>query len=92
MARFFLHLRNSNGHLEDEEGQELADIDAARQAAIASVRSIVSEEAETGFIDLRAPIPVFDENGALLLELPFSEAVEVTSELAAVSEPEGGKG
>jgi len=91
MARFFFHLRNSTGYLQDEEGQELADVSAARRAALESVRSIASEEAKAGTIDLRASIQVVDEKGGLVLELPFAEAVGVISGRPADPEPDGGE-
>jgi len=35
MPRFYFHVCNGNGFTEDEEGQELADVEAARARAVA---------------------------------------------------------
>jgi len=77
MARFFFHLRDSTGYLEDEEGEDLQDLDAVRVSARDAARSIISEESKQGLIDLRTSIEVTDEAGTTVLELPFSEAVDV---------------
>lgn len=77
MARYFFHLRNSFGYVEDEEGEDLPGLDAAREAAINSIRSIVGEDIKSGVADLRGTIDVADETGRSLLQVSFDEAVEV---------------
>ncbi len=79
MARFYLHINNGGGYAEDPEGQELADLDAARTAAIEGVRSLLSEEARQGQLDLSGKIEIADGDGNILLIVPFSEAVELRS-------------
>ena len=77
MARYFLHINNGGGYSEDTEGQELADLDAARAAAIEGVRSLLSEEARQGQLDLSGTIEIADADGNILLTVLFSEAVEL---------------
>lgn len=77
MARYYLHINNGGGYSEDIEGQELADLDAARAAAIEGVRSLLSEEARQGQLDLSGKIEIADADGNILLIVPFSEAVEL---------------
>ncbi|WP_114951482.1 DUF6894 family protein [Sphingosinicella terrae] len=77
MPHYFFHVRNRFGYVEDEEGSELPDLEAARARAIDGVRSMLSEEARAGEIDLRGRIEVRDPAGALLLTIPFAEAVTV---------------
>ena len=77
MARYYLHINNGGGYSEDIEGQELADLDAARVAAIEGVRSLLSEEARQGQLDLSGKIEIADADGNILLIVPFSEAVEL---------------
>jgi len=77
MARYFLHINNGGGYSEDSEGQELADLDAARAAAIEGVRSLLSEEARQGQLDLSGKIEIADADGNILLTVPFSDAVEL---------------
>ena len=77
MARYFLHINNGGGYSEDTEGQELDDLDAARAAAIEGVRSLLSEEARHGQLDLSGRIEIADQDGNILLVVPFTEAVEL---------------
>ena len=77
MILFFFHVHNRIGFVEDEEGRELADLEAARHEAIAGARSIVSEEAKQGCVDLRGRIDVADAERNILLSIPFDEAIEV---------------
>lgn len=77
MSRYFLHIDNGGGFSEDPEGQELADLDAARAAAIEGVRSLLSEEARQGQLDLTGRIQIADAGGNILLVVPFSDAVEL---------------
>lgn len=77
MARFYLHIRNGAGYAEDFEGQEIADLDAARAAAIEGVRSVLSEEARLGKLDLSGSIEIADGDGNILMILPFSDAVHI---------------
>jgi hypothetical protein len=77
MARFYLHIRNGGGYAEDFEGQDLPDLDAARLAAIDGVRSVLSEEARQGELDLCGSIEIADGDGNILLVVPFREAVRI---------------
>lgn len=77
MARFYLHIRNGAGYAEDFEGQELPDLGAARIAAIDGVRSVLSEEARRGELDLCGSIEIADGDGNILLVVPFREAVHL---------------
>jgi hypothetical protein len=82
MARFHFHLLNGGGLTADEEGRELANLDVARDEAIKGARSLISEEAKEGHVDLRGRIDVADPTGRVLLTVTFTEAVEiVTGEL-----------
>ena len=77
MARFFLHINNGGGYAEDPEGQELADLDEAYRKAIDGVRSMLSEEARHGQLDLSGSIEIANGDGNILLVVPFREAVDL---------------
>ena len=77
MPRFFFHLRDETGFVQDEEGREFASLGEARTHALEGIRSIVSEDAKYGRIDLTGELEVADESGAALLKVGFGEAVEV---------------
>jgi hypothetical protein len=77
MIRYHFNLHEGNGTVEDEEGRELADLDAVRSEALKGVRSIVAEEATQSVIDLRGRLEVLDSQGRLVLVIGFREAVEI---------------
>jgi hypothetical protein len=74
MPRYFFHFRNRNGLKEDYEGDDLADLVAAKETAMISAREIIADgllgdEAVLGSCSFE----VCDEAGKLLFALPFSE-------------------
>lgn len=77
MARFYFQLYNNVGFVPDQQGQLLPDLDSARQQAIGSIRSMVSEDAKQGVVDLGGRIEIMSESGDLLDVIRFAEAVEV---------------
>jgi len=77
MRRFFFHIHNGIGFVPDKEGVVLAHLDAARDQAIASIRSILAEEImASGLIDLGGWIDIVDQDGTVTA-VRFGEAVEV---------------
>jgi hypothetical protein len=74
---YYFNVHNSIGFTEDEEGQQLADLDAARAEGLKGVRSILAEDVSRGHLDLAGRLEVVDGLGALVLTIPFSEAVAV---------------
>lgn len=77
MARFYFQLYNNVGLVSDQQGQVLSDLDAARQQAIGSIRSMVGEDAKQGLIDLGGRIEIMSETGDLLDVIRFADAVEL---------------
>jgi hypothetical protein len=77
MARYYLHISNGGGYSEDPEGQELPDLEAARASAIEGARSLLSEEARQGQLDLSGRIDIADADGNILLSVPFGDAVKL---------------
>ena len=78
MPLFYFHVCNGNGFTEDEEGQELPNVDAARLAAIRSARDIMAADVQRGFLDLSSFIEVEDSARKLVLSLSFQQAVDLT--------------
>jgi hypothetical protein len=77
VERYFFHIHNSLGFIEDEEGRDLPGIEQARNEAVKGIRSIIGAEVESGVIDLRGRIDICDEAGGVLMTLPFEETVEI---------------
>jgi CRP-like cAMP-binding protein len=80
VQRYFIHLWNGIGFVEDEEGQELPDREAAIQSALDSVRSIVSEDARQGLIDLNGRVSIADQQGQTVAELVFRGSIFASKE------------
>ena len=77
MPRYFLHVYNRIGHVPDEEGRDFDDLDAATEAALEGVRSVLAEEVRGGALDLDGRIEIADPSGHILRVVPFAEAVEM---------------
>lgn len=77
MPRYFLHIHNSHGSAEDEEGVEANSLSEAREKAVAGIRSLLAAEAENGEINFKGRIDISDQGGKPLLSVPFTEAVTV---------------
>jgi hypothetical protein len=79
MGRYYFHLRNDLD-VPDDEGKELADLQAARAHAIVMARFEVAEAAKLdGRILLSHRIDIEDEQGRVLSSVSFEEAVSVSS-------------
>jgi hypothetical protein len=76
MPRYFLHVVDGK-FLRDEEGQEFTGLDHAKAEAVASARSIMREAIWGGRLPLNESIQITDEQGAVLLEVPFRSVVEI---------------
>lgn len=76
MPRFFFHLHNDVDSF-DEEGRELPDIAAAREAAMLDARAMAAESVRLGHLDPSHYVAVTDENGDTLFCTSFREAVTI---------------
>ena len=77
MQRFHLNLYNQQYDLLDEEGHLLADLPTARARAIVSIRELLCADLAQGTFDLRGRMTITDEDGALLMTVPFVDAVTI---------------
>lgn len=75
MGRYFFHLHECGTLISDEEGMDFTDLDGARENAIAAARDVMSAEVKAGKLCLGCRIEVKDQSGAILLILPFREAL-----------------
>ena len=80
MPRYYLHICNGSGFTEDVEGHDYADADQAREAAIAGIRDLMSEELRRGEINIASFVEIEDENRELVRTVAFTEAVAVKSD------------
>jgi len=80
MPRYFFHIRNNHQRLEDTEGTELADQEAAHQEAISSAIDLICDRLKDGWFQsgreiFASSIEVTDESGASLSTFPFGEVL-----------------
>jgi hypothetical protein len=74
MPRYFFNTRFGDELVCDPEGEELRDRDRAWEVARAMIRELLKTEGtENGL--LSAVIEVTDDEGEIVLEFPFAEAL-----------------
>lgn len=76
MPRFHFHLYNDMV-VHDEDGIELPSIEAAREQAVVGGRELMCEQLRKGRLRLHHRIEVADENGRVLMKVPFRELVNI---------------
>jgi hypothetical protein len=80
MAVFHLNIHRQGRVTPDPDGQGLASLAEAYDAAICGIRGIICEElASTGRIDLAGSIAIVSDAEGHLIDIPFSEALEANA-------------
>jgi len=77
--RYYMHINNGGGFVEDEEGRDLADDKTARSEAIAAARDVMAGDLRDGHIDLTSSIQVENEAHQPLFTIVFADAVAIRS-------------
>ena len=75
MPRFYFHQNVRDGFLEDPDGSDLPDIEAARQEALVGARELWASAIRDGRDLLGGSFVIADENGTVLLTIPFDDAL-----------------
>ena len=73
MPRYYLHIRDGDQAIPDEEGYDLPDLAAARVEAIEGARTILSEKLKVGEPLDGQRIDIVDEAGCLLTTVWFKD-------------------
>ena len=76
MPTFFFNISTRTTIIRDEEGTELADLDAAKREAIKDARGMMSTAIREGTDISHRQIEICDADGNMLLKVPFSDAYE----------------
>jgi Domain of unknown function (DUF6894) len=74
MPRYFFNTRIGEELIDDPEGEELRNPDRAWEVARAMILELLKSEGADGAL-LNAVIEVTDDEGEVVLEFPFSEAL-----------------
>jgi hypothetical protein len=74
MPRYFFNTRIGNELIVDPDGEELRDPERALQIARAMILELLRSEGASQTL-LSAVIEVVDDDGEIVLEFPFTEAI-----------------
>jgi hypothetical protein len=74
MPRYFFNTRIGDQLISDPEGEELRNPDRAWEMARAMIRELLKTEGAQGDL-FNAVLEVTDEEGEIVLEFPFTEAL-----------------
>jgi hypothetical protein len=74
MPRYYFNTRIGDELIDDPEGEELRNPDRAWEVARAMILELLRSEGAEGPL-LSAVIEVTDDDGEIVLEFPFSEAL-----------------
>jgi len=74
MPRYFFNTRIGDELIADPEGEELRNPDRAWEMARAMIRELLKTDGADGAL-LNATIEVTDDEGEIVLEFPFAEAI-----------------
>jgi hypothetical protein len=73
MPRYFFNTRIGDELIDDPEGEELRDADRAWEVAGAMIQELLKTEGAEGLVG--AVLEVTDDEGEIVLEFPFTEAL-----------------
>lgn len=79
MPRYFFHTRIGETLIPDPDGAELQDPDHAWRVARATIQQLLADEENTPDL-LSAILEVTDADGEIVLEFPFTEALDILDE------------
>jgi hypothetical protein len=82
MPRYFFNTRIGDELIADPEGEALRDPDQAWEIARAMIRELLKTE-DAGRALLSAILEVTDDEGEVVLEFPFAEAILDGSDVSA---------
>jgi hypothetical protein len=74
MPRYYFNTRIGEELILDPEGEELRDPDQAWEVALTTIRQLLKTEGNQAAV-LNAILEVTDDEGEVVLEFPFAEAI-----------------
>ncbi|MBW6425414.1 hypothetical protein KX729_28725 [Rhizobium sp. XQZ8] len=76
MNRYFFHIRRSDGNVFDEEGDECANVEDARNNAFDAVRELIAAQIKSGVAISDAHMDVHNEAGTLQFSPSFHAIIQ----------------
>jgi len=77
MPHYYFHICDGSAFIQDEDGVELADNAAAREAAIVGLRDVMAAEVKGGGINLASFIEIENERRQHIETISFTDAVSL---------------
>lgn len=77
MPHFYFHLFDGAAFVNDEEGAEFPDTEAARRYAVSNLRDVAAADVATGQVHKNLRIDMADEHGRLLETIRLREVVKL---------------
>ncbi|HXG81624.1 MAG TPA: hypothetical protein VNJ05_07470 [Sphingomicrobium sp.] len=78
VARYYFHLRDGHDLIMDPEGREIDDGAQIPLLVLKDARSMISQDALAGRIQLGLSIDVLDESGKVVHHLSFRDALTIS--------------
>ena len=82
MPRYFFNTRIGDELISDPEGEELRNPDRAWEVARSMIRELLKTDGAEGAL-LSAVLEVTDDEGEIVMEFPFTEAILDFSDIPA---------
>ena len=76
MPTYFFDLIKGNELVEDDQGQDLADIDAAKREALESARELIADAAKKGILATSPVFRIRNAAGDIVATIPFEDALK----------------
>jgi hypothetical protein len=73
---YYFDLQKGDEIVEDDQGQDLADIEAAKLEGLASARELIADAAKKGILATRPVYRIRNESGDILATIPFKDTLE----------------
>jgi hypothetical protein len=77
MPRFYLHIRHGQWRVEDLDGSDLPDLDAARTEAERSARALLEIQRVDGAVLAGQSFEIADASGQVLAVVPLKDVLEL---------------
>ena len=76
MPTYFLDLINGDELVEDDQGEDFADIEAAKLEGLASARELLADAAKKGILATSPVYLIRNAAGDILAKVPFKDALK----------------
>ena len=76
MKRYYFNIRDDGSTVMDEEGEEHASLEEARQSAVDAIKELAAARIRTGEVIGNTVLDVCDETGGVLKSISFRQVIE----------------